>query len=199
LTKPAVSSGTFPMGITLTTPAHSRSHLQTAARRLSRSGVRGKCLAIRPWSGLIFPKAEYRSSTIGPTTQVRSKWRGVIHAHLSPTAETGCHGAAHMGVWITSATKCWGACVRPAASTCSSTSHAGKSTFHRCLHLLLLSLSAMLSNPRQRVSGVSPYPDGIFALARKSELFFAQLLPLLRAEVFGHDPRLSTDTTRESM
>jgi hypothetical protein len=40
--------------------------------------------------------------------------------------------------------------------------------------------------------------NGIFALARKGEHFLLNF-PLLRAEVFGDDPRLPTDPARESI
>jgi len=89
LTKPADLYGTCPMGITRTTPALSRSSLRTATRRLSRSGVREKCLAIRLWSGLIFLKAEYHSSTIGPTRQAKSERRCDVRGrgHPRPPSE----------------------------------------------------------------------------------------------------------------
>ena len=75
------------MGTTLTTPAHSRSPLQTAARRPSRSGVRGKCPAFRPWSGSNFPRAAFRSSTIDPTKGGRNE-SAMRDAHL-PAPEAG--------------------------------------------------------------------------------------------------------------
>ena len=46
----------LPHGYHPTTPAHSRSPLQTAARRPSRSGVRGKCLSTAPVEWIELPE-----------------------------------------------------------------------------------------------------------------------------------------------
>ena len=78
-------------------------------------------------------------------------------------------------------------------------SNARESFLDRSPYFLLLGGRASLSHPGESVSSVSFVRNRIFALTRKCELLFVQLLPLLGTEVFGHDPRLPTDTTRESI
>jgi hypothetical protein len=89
--------------------------------------------------------------------------------------------------------------VGPAASTCSSTSQRWEIDVSSLSSPSFAQLKCHAEQPSPARFGHEPCPEWDICACQEGRTLFAQLLPLLRAEVFGDDPRLPTDPARESI